>query len=242
MKTITDFLSVGMKLPSLKLQPTNLEQSGDVLDVITGEQIQRGYSLWDVVPSTSGEYLDMLHGKMSGYVSENTARALCGTWNMGSWLIFEDGSGYHPLIASNSTKRDGRPIWSSLVRDVWPKRRGQRVLCILATDVKKRVWHRARIGVLSERTDVFIFDNACHRCGVFPINWEWMIEILDFIEEIYYRSFSKASIRENLLHDLKTAHSIGLSIALELEKMLASYRGTPEFDFALTIAQKGGAK
>lgn len=233
--TVSDYLVCGMKLPAIGNPAPVPENTYCALE---GIPITTGYPIWDIVPEAAGEFLEMLHGNVSGYLSENAARAFKGTWNMGSWLIFEDGTGYHPLISREEAKKQNRPCWSNLARKVWQDRNGQGVLCILTTDVKKRVWPRARVGILGTTTPVYLHDPEQNLSGVVIIDWKNMLEKLDFVEELLNSGFNKISIRRSLLSDLKTTQSVGLAKTIDYENKLSALRARPEFQFAYVISQK----
>ena len=236
MRTVAEYRVKGLRLAPLDEPPGKLPDGSR--DVLYGHPIDIGYSLWDAVPKSAiGEVLDTVRGQAQGYVADETARAFKGCWNMGSWLIFEDGTGYHPLINREAAQAAGRPCWSDLTRLVL-ERFGQKCLCILTTDVKKRVWPRARVGVLGKRTDVFIHDAELGLSSVFPISWKPMVKWLDFIETLYQSGFSKTAINNNLLREIKTAQAIGLTQTIRFEQQLSAMRGRPEFAFSLIVAQK----
>ena len=238
--TITSYIVQGMSIPPLEKAPEPVPAGTRC--ALTGEPIERGYLVWDIINNTVGEYLDLLGGQPTGWISEDTARAFKGSWNMGSWLIFEDGTGYHPLISREQAEAQERPCWSDLVREVWPAREGEGVLCILATDVKKRVWPKARLGFLGRSTPVMIHDPKLNLSSVLRINWTRMVEVLDMVEEIYALGFAKPNIRENLLRDLKRSSVAGYSKTIAWERELMGLRATPEFQMAYLIAQKGQPK
>jgi hypothetical protein len=233
-QSVADYLVFGMEIPPLKSAPVQVPDG--IHCAITGASICLGYPAHAVVPKAAGEFLDLLPGGVGGYFSENVARAFKGTWNLGSRIIFEDGTHYHPLIAR---KQNGRPCWSDLVRELWPARRDENVLMILTTDVKKRVWHRARIGVLGETMPVFIYDVADNGlAGVQVINWPVLLEVLTVVENVYTMGFSKRGIRDSLLREWSRVQSFGIRQVIDLENQLRPLRATPEFAMAVIIAQK----
>lgn len=236
METVAEFLVAGMKLAALDSAPMRLPVGAR--DMISGQVIEMGYNLWDIVPDTAGEYLDLLGGT-AGYLSEASARAFGGCWNMGSWMIFEDGTGYHPLINRQAAREQGRPCWSELARQVWRERQGERMVCIVTTDFKKRLWTRARVGVLGKNSDVYLYDPEQNIGGNFKLNWEVMIEYLDAIEGIYNAGHSKPAMMDNLLREWQKT---GLAQAGRYEKTLAAMRGTPEFAFSILAAQRDEEK
>lgn len=234
--TVTDFLVAGMNPPELENPPTVLPEGTRC--ALEGQAITAGYAVSEIVPDSAGEFLDMLRGGVDGYLSENAARAFRGTWNMGSWMIFEDGTGYHPLISREEALKQGRPCWSDLVRQVWAERRGTGVLCILTTDVKKRVWTKAGVGTLGDATPVYLHDPEQNVSRIVVVDWRAMLEVLDFVEALLAAGFNKPTIQRSLLSDLKTAQSIGLKQAIEWENRLVALRAQPEYQIAYVISQR----
>lgn len=235
MKTVADFLVIGRGLAPLDITPMELPCA--CYDALYGTPINVGYPIWDVVSRTAGEYLDTL-GNNAEFVSENTAIAFKNSWNMGAWLIFEDGTGHHPMISSLSAKKQGRLCWSDLVRDIWPFRRGQRALCILTTDFKKRLWPYARVGVLSEKTNIYLHNPDINISSNVIINWQLAVEYLDVVEEVYTQGFTMKNIAESLVANMTVCNRVGLLRALSHEKFLSGIRCSNEFKFACTIAQR----
>lgn len=234
-QTTADFLVFGMELPPLDSPPVSIMTTHCAL---TGIPIEIGYRAMEIIPAAAGEFLDLLPGGVNGYLSENAARAFKRTWNLGSRVIFEDGTHYHPLIARDP-KHPERPIWSDLVREFWPARQGDNVLMILTTDVKKRVWHRARIGAIGETIPVFIYDVAgWGLASVQVINWPVLLKTLQTVEDTYSLGFTKNYIRYSLLSQQSLVQKLGLYQVMNLDKILRPLRETPEFAMAVIIAQK----
>jgi len=234
-RSVADYLVFGMKIAPLKSLPTPVSDGTHC--AITGVPISFGYPAHDIVPDAAGEFLDLLPGGAGGYLSEMAARALKGSWNLGSRVIFEDGTHYHPLIARDPKGK--RPCWSDLVRELWPIRRNENVLMILTTDVKKRVWHRARIGAFGTATPVFVYDVIdSGLSSVQSINWPVLMETLDFVEEVYEKGFSKNGIRQSLLREWSRVQSVGIRQVIGLENRLKPLRAMSEFAMAVIIAQK----
>jgi hypothetical protein len=231
--TVADYLVSGLGIPPLD------EPSKPVTAVcaVTGLSITNGYPVWDIVPDSAGEFLDLLPNGVNGYVSETAARAIKGTWNLGSRIIFEDGTHYHPLIARDKTGE--RPCWSDLARTLWQERRGQSVLMILTTDVKKRVWHKARIGAFGNATPVMVYDVAdSGLSSVQVIDWVVLLEILDTVENVYSMGFSKNGIRYSLLREWSRVQSFGTRQVVDLDNQLKPLREKTEFAMAVLISQK----
>lgn len=234
--TVPDFLVRGMGLPPLDTPPERIDDI--VYDAITGVGIADGYRVRDIVPKAAGEFLDLLRGNVDGWISEATARAFRGTWNLGNRLIFEDGTHYYPLINLKSAREQNRPCWSELVRKVWD-RCGERLLAILTTDFKKRLWPQARIGILGSATAVYLHDANLDISASVWIDWAKMLFVLDLVEDIYRAGFSKSGIVKGILSEYQTAQTVGVQAALNWERRLQTIRGCHEFTMAIIIAQKG---
>ncbi len=232
--TMVSVLARGLGLGPLPIPPTPLPHGKWC--AISGQFITEGYPVAAVVPKAAGEWLDMLSGQPTGWLCDDAARLFYGTntWNLGSRLIFADGTAYHPLIAPSP----GRPYWSQLVREVWPQRMGQLCVAILTTDVKKRLWPMARLGTLGAATPAVIYDTEQNICSCVPINWPVMLEILSIVEEVYSAGYSKRAIRESLYSEFGHLQEVGYQQTREWEKALGEYRDTMEFVMAVCIAQK----
>jgi hypothetical protein len=237
MNNIADFLTYGIGLPELDNPPQQID--GGATCAITGAAIEEGYPVQDIISKSTGEYLDLLEGYSSEWLSESAARAFKGSWNMGSRLIFEDGTNYHPLVARKEAQKQERACWSDLVREIWPEREGQRLVMILTTDFKKRIWPRGRVGVLGESTEILVHDMKQGIFDVLQVNW-WpkLLKILDVFEEVYTYGFVKPIIASCLYSDHKTIEVIGAQATTDYEKYLQRVRNTNEFKIAMIIAQK----
>ena len=234
---VAEMMASGMRLELPDKLKKYIEDDLDTVCAITGDKIATGISWKRVIPSSTGEYLDLMHGMTFEYMSIPAATAYKGSWNMGSRLIFEDGTMYHPYIASSSAAKNERTYWSELVRDVWPGRKGQNCLCIITDDFKKKIWPRATVGGLGVNTPVLLYDSGRLILQVLTVNWKRLIAVLDFVEEVYSAGFSKSSMGESLY-----SHYSGFSEnpeqAMEWETQLQELRQLPEFSVALLIAQK----
>lgn len=237
--TPADFLVRGLNLPRPEKQELVDVPPGTTC-AITGQPIRRGYRVSDMTTGATAEFLDCFRGGPHGYVSENAGRCFKSYRETSQQLmIFEDGTCYNPLISIDTARKRERTCWSELVREVWPARKGQRVLILLTTDMKKRLWPNARVGALSDRTPVLLYDNATHLDTVAIIDWEQMIQCLDLVESVYDVGFSKGAIREGLLSSYKTVEEVGIKASMALETALRLWRGKDEFSMATLIAQKG---
>ena len=233
---MTDVLARGLNAEPLTKAP--LELPPGACCAVTGAPLERGYRCVDVIPKAAGELLDMLNGQPQGWLSESAARLFNGTttWNLGSRLVFEDGTMFWPLIAR--PKEGERPCWSALVRQVWRERAGQRCVAILTTDVKKRLWPLARLGVLGPRTPVTIYDAEQDVRATLAVSWSALIDMLDVIEVIYSHGFAKRAMRASLFSDFKRTQEVGYDLTRGWERQLAGWRGSNEFVMATLIAQK----
>jgi hypothetical protein len=236
--SVAEFLMRGMNLVLPARLLPHIQRGLDTTCAITGEHIQEGIPWKRVIPSSTGEYLDLMHGMTFEYLSIPAAIAFKGSWNMGSRLIFEDGTMYHPYISASSADGDARTHWSALMRAVWPERAGQRCLCIVAGDFKKKVWPRATVGPLGPNTPVYVLDQERFVSRNLSVDWQRLVEVLDFIEEIYTAGFSKRAIEYGLYADY-AALSSNPTMALEYERRLQELRSSPEFMVSILIAQKG---
>lgn len=205
---------------------------------VTGVPIEEGYLVSDVVTEATTEFLDLFHGHPEGWVSENVGRCFrAHRQTARCCLIFEDATHYDPLISRESARKLGRPCWSDLVREIWPDRMGQRVLCILTTNMKRRLWPRARVGALGVRTPVYILDADLNLDGCYIISWPQMLRRLEFIERLYDLGFSKKHIQNGLLQ-AQIVQEVGITEALRWENELSKMRHEIEFLMALLIAQR----
>lgn len=236
--SVASHLVQGMNLPTLnpdKFKLTGAPPSAQC--ALTGSPIEQGYPLWRVVPDSTSERLDLTRSG-GQWISETAARAWKGSWNLGSRVIFSDGTHYHPLIDYKQAAKQGRAAWCELAVNVWPERQGQDALVILATDVKKRVWPMARTGPLGKNTPVYIHAPGLGLSACVQLDWAQMLEALDLVTEIYTAGFSKRAIMETLLWSTKTKNRLGLFQTLEWERALRPWRGTYALTFSTLITQK----
>lgn len=237
MESVAQYIYNGLNL-ELKPQLRKYVEGGlDTVCAITGECITEGILWHRVIPPSTAEYLDLMSGMAFPYLGLSAAAAFKGSWNMGSRLIFEDGTMYHPYISVQSAEKSERPYWSKVVRDVWLQRRGENCLCIVTDDYKKKIWPRARIGQLSANTQVLLFDSGRLRLQNLTVDWEKLITVLDFVETVYVAGFNKQAISESLFicYAALMEHA---RQALDWEADLVKLRKTPEFAVSLLIAQK----
>jgi hypothetical protein len=236
MNTVSDFLVGTMNLPELKTKPQKL--NGVHRCALSGASIEVGYPVGEIITGATGDTLGLMNGNVAnGYLSVPTARCFKGIRNVGGIVAFEDGTFYKPLISRDSAEKDvARPCWSGLVREIWPVRQGQRLVCILSTDVKKRTWPRAFVTTLGETTRVYLYDSSRFLKENAFINWPEMLDVLDFVEAVYTAGFSKPDIETSLTGN----HHLFLELeqAAKWEAQLNALRGTPEFRFCSIIAQK----
>lgn len=233
---VAQYIVRGLKL---ELKPALKERIEAVNTVcaITGERIEHGIHWRHVIPPSTAEYLDLMSGMTTTHISPSAAAAFKGSWNMGSRLIFEDGTMYHPYIAAQSAEKSKRPYWSALVRDIMPEQLGQNCLCIITDDYKKKIWPMARIGQLGVNTQVLLFDSGRFILQNLVVDWSRLIVVLDFVERVYAAGFNKQAIGESLFmcYDALTKHE---RQAQAWEVQLSELRVVPEFAVALLIAQK----
>lgn len=241
--TPPDLLVRGLGLGPLPKAP--VEVPAGTCCAVTGKPITAGYAVTDMTTEATAEFLDFFRGGIAGYVAEETARCIKvnaaprqGNLTARAAMVFADGTYYNPLISAESAAKQERPCWSQLVREVWPARAGQPVLIILTTDMKKRLWPRARVGAMGNSTPVLYYDNASSGNEVFSIDWPQMLACLDLVEEVYSKGFPKAAMVEGLTRAWKATQALGLAETLRLDRGLRPLRGSQAFQMAVLIAQK----
>ena len=236
MTTAAEMIVNGLRLELPEQLKQHIEPVNTIC-CITGKKIDRGI-LWKwVIPSSTAECLDPMHGMAFPYVSIAAATAFKGSWNMGSRLIFQDGTMYHPYFSIDSAEKSERTYWSALVRAVWPERQNQNCLCIITDDFKKKIWPRAIVGGLGRNTPILLYDSKRFILQNLIIDWQRLIQVLDFVEEVYEAGFNKSSIAESLYSHYAAFRAN--NTAMEWETRLQKLRREPEFLVALAIAQRG---
>lgn len=242
MTTVADMLVAGMGLSALGQPPVDCPPGTRC--AMYGTPLTVGYPTSVALSNATGEFLDLLPGGSTGWVSENVARSLKGMWNAGSVAVFEDGTYYHLLLSRNSAEKQGRPWWSGLVRQMWPDRVGQRCVLILADDYKKRLWPRAEVGSLGSSTAIYV--HAGDISGVLYVDWARLVTILDRVEEIAREcqaALGKAWImttRRALAESFweqPLVRALGARRVGELDAEAAELRGQPEFTVSKIIFQ-----
>lgn len=268
------FLARGLRLPPPPaVQPVPVPPGTRC--PLTGDALETGYPIQAVIPASTGEWLDLLHGDTHGYFSRDAAATIANDWNLGNRAIIERPDGgfdaYYPLLARpkegagdrgegigeiaeeqqetepmsprklKNLARDGslpRPIWSDLLRQLWPAHAGARCLLILATDPKKRVWNRARVGTIGAATPFLVFDSSRHLLRVVTADMEAMLSVLTLVEEIYTAGFSKRAISQSLLREQKPTAKIGHARTLAYERALSALRPMEWFPLVVIVAQR----
>lgn len=238
MPTVPDFIVRGLNAPPLGDPPVPVPPG--TRDVVTGEEIFFGYPAAMCQTDTQSEFLDTFRGWAGQWVSETTARAFRSDRNMGARLFFEDAA-YYPMISREQAEKQNRTCWSDLVREVWPVRAGQNLVCLLTTDSKKRIWTRARVGALGPHTLIYVHDGDLNISVSAAVNWPRLIAVLGLIERAYGAGFAKDAIRTGLAAHWKTASRIGIPETVRMERELTPLRSQPEFIPALLVAQKENA-
>ena len=237
MSSVAQYIVNGLGLELDQKLHNYIEHGLDTVCAITGERISEGILWKHIIPDSTAEYLDLMSGMAFPYLSLSAAAAFKGSWNMGSRLIFEDGTMFHPYISAKSAEESERTCWSAVVRDVWPRQKGENCLCVITDDYKKKIWPLARIGQLGVNTQVLLFDSGRLQLQNLVVDWEKLISTLDFVEAVYAAGFNKQAIVESLFicYAALIEHS---KAALDWEGKLMELRKTPEFNVAVLIAQK----
>jgi hypothetical protein len=241
-QTPADLLVQALNLPALPDSPVPIPGGGWC--AISGQPILSGYPVSTITSGATAEFLDTFHGDCHGYVSENAARCYKnadprkGNPTARSFLVFQDGPAYQPLIAREPAIEQGRPCWSIMVREVWPVRRGQICLVLLTTDTKKRLWPRTRVGALGTHTPVYLHNSETAISQIVWINWHVLVNVLGLVEEVYTAGFSKSYIRTGLYGATKAVATVGYRQMQLWEQALYGLRPLAEFEMATLIAQK----
>jgi len=237
MTTVAQYIVNGLKLELKPKLHQYIETGLDTVCAITGERITEGIPWQRVIPPSTAEYLDLMNGMAFPYLGIPASIAFKGSWNMGSRLIFEDGTMFHPYISVESASKSERSYWSAVVRNVWPERRGRNCLCTPTDDYKKKIWPKARIGQLGANTQVLLFDSKRFRLQNLTVDWAKLIDVLDFVEMVYTAGFNKQAISDSLFICYAALAEYGRQ-ALDWEDRLVKLRKTPELAMSLLIAQK----
>jgi hypothetical protein len=232
---------------------------------LTGAVLTEGHPIHQIVPDTTGEWLDLLRGQTHGYFSATGAAAIRGDWNLGNRAVFLHPDGrfeaMYPLLArpkpgappaedldpaevtgkkAKTYFRDHglpRPCWSDVFHEL-PRRAGQTCLLIVAADPKKRVWNRARVGPVGRRTPVLVFDTSRNLLRVVDVDADDFDHLLEVVETAYAAGFTKRGISGCLLAESKAVAQIGMDRAMRMERELAERRTGDAFDLAVLVAQR----
>lgn len=242
--TVADVLAGALQLPPLAAQPMIFPCLR--YDAVFGQPIRQGYAVADVATGATAEFLDQFRGSPDGWVAEATARcyrskatddkAPLGRIALAT-VAFTDGTLWHPVIGLASATAV-RPAWRDLVRALWPARAGQQCVMILTTDPKKRLWPRAQLGALGERTPVLVHDGETCVSETLWVDWQQLLAALDVVEEAYCAGFAKPAMRESLWLGRHAVQQNGIPATRRLEERLAVWRSRSEFVMAVLIAQK----
>lgn len=210
---------------------------------ISGELIDQGYQAMKIAPAALNDFLGTFNGDPHGWLSDSAARCLKSDWNLGSRICFADGTHLHLLASRDQAEKQDRPYWSKVIRELAadPSRRDTECVIILAADVKKRVWHRARAGRFGRATPVMVHVPEWNVSENRALDIDRLIAVLNGIEAIYSQGFTRNAIRLHLLSEWKAVQRVGFAEAQRLERWCVEHRDLPEFIPALAMAQKAPA-
>lgn len=208
---------------------------------ITGIPIAEGYPVMEVATAATNEFLNTFRGETHGWVSEAAARCFRAHPKNGctvscNWLIVEGVTAVSPMVSRKSAMEQGRPCWSDIVREVWPEHAGKRVLVILTTDTKKRLWPQARVGILGERTDVYLYDSASSLAENRLLSWPRLIETLGAVEEALDAGLLPPFLSSGLMADPLARKDPKMTLCME--RRLSPMRNRPEWAMARLIGRK----
>lgn len=216
--------------------PDKIKQFKNVNDIcaITGEHIKDGVRVIDIVTDATSQPHETLKYR-SDYVSVNSATLF--KWVIGGAIgnLYADntGLGTKPMVSRDSSKKYGRPCWIDLIRDLDI---GTKTACIFTQESKRRLWPFANIGCVGENWSVYLYTDDYQ--GNIMINYEKLLKLLTFLEDLYDFGFNKNHMKGGLI-DLKYLKKTNLELSkiLDLEQRLNQLRETNEFLLAIFIIQ-----
>lgn len=142
------------------------------------------------------------------------------------------GLGLKPVVSEKSANEE-RPTWRSLINS--EQIVGRETVVIFTSNVQRRLWHNAPIGVVGESWQVlYVHENTE---AILKVSIYRLKEILQEVELLLNLGFSKRSIETSLLSHHKIPHDL-LKSTLEYNKRVSLYRNTDEFKLSLFIAQR----
>lgn len=123
-----------------------------------------------------------------------------------------------------------RPTWTDLIRDRqwW----GQERYAILSTDGQRRAWQKTRAS-RGENLAIVFHDMPRAISELVTLHLPKLVKVLDAVELAYSNGYSKVAIETSLFSSPQ-----GINKAIKYESLLRELRGSPEFTFAVVIAQK----
>gem|GEM_PF-5144675 len=150
---------------------------------------------------------------------------------------------YWPVISLES-ETDTRPAWLRVVRDVVEMNAGLPAAGILTTDVKPRLWPRAKAVTLGS-FGLYVHAPEYDVSEFRYLDLATVERIARSIICALRLGFTKADIYRGLWRNYKLMRQLGTD-GISLERMLASLRDIDEFVPALVVAglrkeEKGGA-
>ena len=210
---------------------------------LSGEEIDFGYRIADIVSAAQGEWWETFNGNPFGYLSEAAAACWLASnpkrdMRMSkSFAVFGDAA-YEPMVSQKSADAQGRPSWRDLVRTAWERHRGEPCALVLSSDTKKRVWWRGRSGTLGGNTPVLIYDTG--QVGLFEvrmIDWPAMLGSLELVEAAYAGGFYQGDVATTLMQNITACERIGWAAVVEMERSLGAARRSDHWPFVRLIAR-----
>lgn len=245
---ITRIVSSAFRLP----YPDAERVSCESVCAITGERIDVGYQLSDIVSKTesnperfydsefvsvdAARLYQMNSSRRRGvYGSDPNERPL----NLGvrAFAVF-GGVGYEPLASRDSSAdAEYRPCWSDLVREVWPRDAGHPCVVIISTSGKTRVWNQThvRAGVLGHTTPVVLYDPPQTNALVI-VDWPAMLRDLDTVEEMLTGGWWMSAIERGLFIQRKGV-DVDAAMRWQLEQALNPVRQAEHWPIIKIIAR-----
>lgn len=228
MNDVARTLCRAFDLPPVTLKPVPVPDGTKC--ALSGAPITEGYRLLEVVKPTTGEFLDLFHGGVAGYLSDESCRCL-EHWHA------RGGKPGNVCVVNGIPVSVG--IGAAENRDQWPEalarlRTGDEVLLIVATDPKKRIWPRARVGYAGSATPVLLFNGDYNVLNLILCDLDRLRQIINEIELLLGEGASKSGCHQGLV---ASPWKASLARKIYAEKTIAPLRNEPEWLVALTMAR-----
>jgi hypothetical protein len=192
------------------------------------------------ISSNMGNVVDFLKAPDSEWLSHSAALILSQPkkWHRNMAAVQGVGVLWPTLAVDATTPTQERPLWREVVRDLATRYQGRQAVIVYTSDPKSRIWPRARITSVGNKTLVYAYDPDLNLSSLLSLDVaEWWRQI-QFVEELLEMGFGKFAIRDGLFAKLDQAQKRGLAATSNMEKRLQQIRPTQEFLLAWSIARQ----